>query len=94
MNELCHAFLIFLKKVTIDEWNVIKGLFTDVHRCKMQKWWMKLSINRVVEPEKSAEVQKWCWMEWMNVCHHGYSNWPDKKRTQLVIWIRVQCTVA
>lgn len=22
-----------------------KGLFTDVHRCKMQKWWMKLSLG-------------------------------------------------
>jgi hypothetical protein len=40
MNELCHAFLNFLKKVTIDEWNVIKGcsqMFIDA-KCKNDEW--------------------------------------------------------
>jgi len=56
-----------------------KGLFTDVHRCKMQKWWMKLSLG-VVQPEKCEEVQKWCRNEWMCVTWQEKSPTADLKK--------------
>jgi hypothetical protein len=46
MNELCHAFLKFFEEGHNWWMKCYKGLFTDVlHRCKMQKWWMKLSLR-------------------------------------------------
>jgi len=80
MNELCHAFLKFFEEGHNWWMKCYKGLFTDVlHRCKMQKWWMKLSL-RLFKTWKMWRVAK-VMLEWMNVHQQGYSNWTDKKKS-------------